>query len=314
MSRAGHTPQPAAAPHRAAAFLLTDEATVAETIGQAASVLRRAELDTPRLDAEVLLAHALGIGRPALLARLHDPLPASARTAFVELIHRRLHHEPVAYLTGHKEFYGLGFYVDHRVLIPRPETELLVERAIALRTTYYAMRHSQPRIVDVGTGSACIAVALAAHLPQARVYATDASTEALEVARINVERHTARDRVHLTRSDLLDDLEPDLRFDIIVANLPYVAEPVLAHLPPDVRDYEPVERALAAGPDGLNLIRRLLAQAPARLRRGGAVLLEIGAEQGAAVSALARRHFPDAEARVLHDLAGLDRVVEILTD
>lgn len=313
MSRAGHTPQPAAAPHRAAAFLLTAGATVAETIGQATSALHRAELGTPRLDAEVLLAHALGISRPALLARLHDPLPATARTAFVELVNRRLHHEPVAYLTGHKEFYGLDFLVDHRVLIPRPETELLVERAIAIRNTQYAMQHSQPYIADVGTGSGCIAVVLATHLPQARIYATDVSPEALEAARINVERHTVRERVHLTRSHLLDDLEPDLRFDIIVANLPYVAESEWAQLPPGVRDYEPVERALAAGPDGLNLIRRLLAQAPARLRRGGAVLLEIGAEQGAAVSALARRHFPDAEVRVRQDLAGLDRVVEILT-
>ena len=305
--------QPAAAPHRAAAFLLADGATVAETIGQAASALRLADLDTPRLDAEVLLAHVLGVSRPDLLARLYDPLPANARTTFTDLINRRLRREPVAYLTNHKEFYGLDFFVDHRVLIPRPETELLVERAITLRNTQYAVPHSQPHILDVGTGSGCIAVVLATHLPQAEVFATDISPEALEIARINIQRHAVEDRVHVIRSDLLDDLEPDLRFDIIVANLPYVAEPELAQLPPDVRDYEPVQPALAAGPDGLNLIRRLLTQAPARLRRGGAILLEIGAEQGAAVSTLARRHFPSAEVRVLQDLAGLDRAVEILT-
>ncbi len=305
--------EPAAAPYRAAAFLLADGATVAETIGQAASALHRAELDSPRLDVEVLLAHTLGVSRPILLARLHDPLPANARTAFADLINRRLHHEPVAYLTGHREFYGLGFYVDHRVLIPRPETELLVERALKLRNTQHEIRHSHPHIADVGTGSGCIAVSLATHLPQARLYAIDTSPEALEVARINIERQGVEDRVHLTRSDLLDDLEPHLQLDIIVANLPYVAEPELAQLPPDVRDYEPVGQALAAGPDGLNLISRLLAQAPGRLRRGGAVLLEIGAGQGLAVSALARRHFPNAEVRVLQDLAGLDRAVEILT-
>ncbi|MFQ5594689.1 MAG: peptide chain release factor N(5)-glutamine methyltransferase, partial [Anaerolineae bacterium] len=287
MSREGHTSQPAAAPYRAAAFLLTDAPSIAETIGQVTSVLRRVDLDTPRLDAEVLLAHALGISRPALLARLHDLLPAKARTAIVELIHRRLHHEPVAYLTGNKEFYGLNFYVDHRVLIPRPETELLVERALALRTTHCALRHTQPHIVDVGTGSGCIAISLATHLPQAQVHATDISPEALEVARINAQRHAVEDRVHLTREDLLDGLEPDLRFDIIVANLPYVAKPELAQLPPDICGYEPVEPALVAGPDGMTLIRRLLAQAPTRLRRDGAVLLEIGARQGADVSALA---------------------------
>ncbi|MFQ5340068.1 MAG: peptide chain release factor N(5)-glutamine methyltransferase [Anaerolineae bacterium] len=305
--------EPAAAPHRAAAFLLVDGATVAETIDQAASALHRAELDTPRLDAEVLLAHSLCVSRPILLARLYNPLPANARTTFADLINRRLHHEPVAYLTGHKEFYGLDSYVDYRVLIPRPETELLVERAMAVRNLQDPMQQSQPYIADVGAGSGCITVALATHLPQARLYATDVSPQALEVTQINIKRHGVGDRVHLTRSDLLDDLEPNLRFDIIVANLPYVAEPELAQLPPGVRDYEPVERALAAGPEGLDLIRRLLTQAPARLRRGGAILLEIGATQGAAVSALARRTFPTAEIRVLQDLAGLDRVVEILT-
>ncbi len=313
MNPVARASQPAAVPTRAAAFFLAEGVTIAEALQQAVAVLHAAGIDTPRLDAEVLLVHALGISRPALLARLRDPLPATAHTAFTELVNRRLHDEPVAYLTSHKEFYGLNFYVDHRVLIPRPETELLVERALAIRNMQYAVQHSQPSIADVGTGSGCIAVALAAHLPTARVYAIDLSPEVLDVAGVNVERHGVAEGVRLIQSDLLDDLEPDLRFDIIVANLPYVAESEVAQLLPSVRDYEPVAQALAAGPDGLDLIRRLLAQAPARLRRSGVILLEIGATQGAAVSTLARRHFPDAEVQVLQDLAGLDRVVEILT-
>ncbi|MFQ5855217.1 MAG: peptide chain release factor N(5)-glutamine methyltransferase [Anaerolineae bacterium] len=321
MSPFEHASQPAAAPPRAAAFFLAEGATVAEALQQAAGALSetdpssglRTGLDTPRLDAEVLLAHVLDISRAALLARLTDPLPAGARATFENLITRRLHHEPVAYLTSHQEFYELDFYVDQRVLIPRPETELLVDRAIAIRNSKFEIRNSKLNIVDVGTGSGCIAVALAVHLPQAEIYATDVSPEAMEVAQINVERHRVVDRVHLIQSDLLRDMDPRIRFDIVVANLPYVSDSELAQLPAPVRDYEPVEWALQAGPDGLDLIRRLLDQAQAQLQRGGVVLLEIGAKQGAATSELARRRFPEADVRVWKDLAGLDRVVEIQT-
>jgi release factor glutamine methyltransferase len=191
---------------------------------------------------------------------------------------------------------------------------LLVERAIEIHNSQFAVHNSQLTVADVGTGSGCIAVALAVNLPDAQILATEASEEAMKVARINVERHEVADRVRLVQSDLLRELDPEIRFHIIAANLPYVAEAELAELSRSVRDYEPVGRALAAGPDGLAAIRRLLRQAPARLRPGGVILLEIGATQGAAASELARRHFPDADIRVLQDLAGLDRVVEIQTN
>lgn len=303
----------AAAPSEAAAFSLADGVTVGEVLGQAERALETVDPDTARLDAEVLLAHALDVSRADLLARLRKPLPAGARATFENLINRRLQHEPVAYLTQHKEFYGLDFYVDHRVLIPRPETEVLVERSIAIAETRSGSPNSPFTIADVGTGSGCIAVALAASLPQAQIHATEASYDALEVARINVERHGVGERVHLVQSDLLGQVAPELCFGLIVANLPYVSVSELPELPRSVRDYEPVEQALEAGPDGLDLYRRLLDQAPPRLRRSGAVLFEIGWTQGAAATTLARQAFPDADVRVLPDLAGRDRVVEIRT-
>jgi release factor glutamine methyltransferase len=234
------------------------------------------------------------------------------------LLERRLRHEPVAYLVNHQAFYGLDFYVDPRVLIPRPETELLVEQTLRIADWKLrigdcdlSMHNSQLNIVDVGAGSGCIAITLAVHLENATIYAVDASDEALAVARINMERHGVADRICLVYSDLLANLDSRIQFDVIVANLPYVSEPELAGLPASVRDYEPVAWALAAGPDGLDLMRRLLDQARARLKPGGVILLEIGAAQGTAASALTRHHFPQADVRVLQDLAGLDRVVEV---
>ncbi len=296
--------------------------TIREVLRQAEERLHAVDPDTARLDAEVLLAHTLGVDRAGLLARLSEPPPADAHQTFDTLIERRSAHEPVAYITNHKEFYGLGFYVDHRVLIPRPETERLVERTIEIANSQPCtglcrrgtIENSQLTIIDVGTGSGCIAVALAVNLPWATIYATESSEKALEVAHINRERHDVSERVHLIESDLLHNVPPDIQFDIVVANLPYVAVPEVADLPRSVRDYEPVEQALEAGRDGLDIYRRLLDQVPARLRAGGAVLFEIGWTQGTSAATLARQAFPDAEIRVLPDLAGRDRVVEVRTN
>jgi len=187
------------------------------------------------------------------------------------------------------------------VLIPRPETELLVEKAIEI---------SQRRAVvaDVGTGSGAIAVSLAVHLPQVLVYATDASPGALEVAARNCRRHGVEDRVHLLQGHLLEPLPEPV--DLIAANLPYVSRAELAQLPPEINCYEPRE-ALDGGPDGLDHIRRLLAQAGEHLKPGGVVLLEIGATQGQAVIALAQRHLSVARVEIVVDYAGLDRVVVV---
>jgi len=286
--------------------------SVREAVLWGAQVLEQCGCDSPRLDAELLLVHALGLSRARLIAQFDRVLSPAELTRYRQLIERRRAHEPVAYIVGHKEFYGLDFYVDRRVLIPRPETELLVEKAIELAGKVGDRGYGlyPLTLADVGTGSGAIAVSLAVHLPQATIYALDSSAEALEVAVRNVRRHGVEGRVHLLRGDLLSPLPEPV--DLIVANLPYVSEEELAELPPEIRCYEPLS-ALDGGPDGLRHIRRLLAQAREYLRPHGAVLLEVGATQGEAVAELARRHFPTAEIEIARDYGGLDRVVIVRT-
>ena len=286
--------------------------SVREAVLWGARVLEQHGCDSPRLDAELLLAHALGLSRARLLAQFDRALSPAELARYRQLIERRRAHEPVAYIVGHQEFYGLDFYVDRRVLIPRPETELLVEKAIELAGKVGDRGYGlyPLTLADVGTGSGAIAVSLAVHLPQATIYALDSSAEALEVAVRNVRRHGVEGRVHLLRGDLLSPLPEPV--DLIVANLPYVSEEELAELPPEIRCYEPLS-ALDGGPDGLRHIRRLLAQAREYLRSHGAVILEIGATQSKAVAELARRHFPTAEIEIARDYGGLDRVVIVRT-
>lgn len=279
--------------------------TIARALIWATSVLRDTS-PTARLDAELLLAHALGIGRARLLAEHQQPLDQGAHERFGQYITRRAALEPVAYLIGAREFYGLALYVDSRVLVPRPETELLVELALAYGRAQ-AARLAELRIADICTGSGCIAIALASQLPAARVSATDLSADALDVARINCARHQLGGRVTLLQGDLCAPLVGE--FDLLVSNPPYT---ILSVIDEGVRRHEP-HLALDGGPDGLSIYRRLLACAPAYLAPGGALLLEIGAEQGAAVSALAQRSFPHARIMVHRDLAGHERVVEVIT-
>jgi release factor glutamine methyltransferase len=197
------------------------------------------------------------------------------------------------------EFYGLEFTVTPDVLIPRPETETLVEQALARR----------PRtVVDVGTGSGCVAVALAVHLPHAWVWATDLSRAALRVAATNARRHGVADRILFIQADLLLPLRGPV--DLVVSNPPYVAEEEWPALPPSVREYEP-RQALDGGPGGLQVIRRLLEDAPRLLRPGGTLLVEIGADQGSRVTAMVCTCIPGARARIHTDLAGRDRVLEV---
>jgi len=272
-------------------------------LAQAAAVLEKANIEEARLDAEILLAHALGITRAQLHAHPQGQLSSAELANYRQLIERRARHEPVAYIVGHQEFYGLDLLVDSRVLIPRPETELLVEKAIETS-------QRQSVVTDVGTGSGAIAVSLAIHLPQVLVYATDASAGALEVAARNCRRHGVEDRVHLLQGHLLEPLPEPV--DLIAANLPYVSQAEWAQLPPEINCYEPRE-ALDGGLDGLDHIRRLLARAGEYLRPQGAILLEIGATQGEAVITLARCHFPAARVEIARDYAGLDRVVMVKT-
>jgi release factor glutamine methyltransferase len=237
-----------------------------------------------------------------LIAEGRAPLPDEAASRFETFVARRLTLEPVAYIIGEREFYGLRFFVDRRVLVPRPETELLVERALAEAAT---LARSPLRIADIGAGSGCIAVTLAAHLPHARIYAVDRSADALAVARANAAYHARTAQITFLEGDLLTPLPEPV--DLLVSNPPYT---IMHENEPGVVRHEPA-LALDGGADGLDVYRRLLAQAPAHVAPGGAILLEIGAAQGAAVSALAAASFPGAAIRVERDLAGRDRVVVI---
>ncbi|MFV9507370.1 MAG: peptide chain release factor N(5)-glutamine methyltransferase [Oscillochloridaceae bacterium umkhey_bin13] len=275
-------------------------ATLAELIRNAATQLAPSST-TPRLDAELLLAHTLGWSRARLLAeRDHQPTPAQL-AAFTSLVARRVAREPVAYLLGQKAFYGLDLLVTPAVLIPRPETELLVELTLSVAQQYFA-----PRIADIGTGSGAIVIALATHLPNAILYATDLSTAALELAARNLNQFGLSNRVHLLQGDLLAPLPEPI--DIIVSNPPYT---ILAEIEPGVYQYEPHLALDGGGPDGADLYRRLIPGLPAALRPGGAVLLEIGAWQGAVVADLLQQTFPKASVRVHQDLAGHDRIVTL---
>ncbi len=220
---------------------------------------------------------------------------------------RRLAHEPSAYITGHREFFGLDFEVTPATLIPRPETELLVEAAIEVAKPRGRIRRG-PVIADIGTGCGAIAVALALHVPRSDIHAVDISAAALDVARGNAERHGVTDRIYFHRGHLLTPLPEYV--DVLVANLPYVTTTDWQRLPPELREHEP-RAALDGGPDGLDVIRELLAEAPQFLRPRGCVCVEFGAGQAQAVKDIARPHFPGHSLEIRRDLATLDRVLVI---
>ena len=258
--------------------------------------------ESPRLDAEVLLAHVRGCPRIALYTAFDTPVAEAERGRFRELVKRRGAGEPVAYLVGSREFFSLPFAVDKAVLVPRPETEGLVVRVLDLCRAAAA-----PRIVDVGTGSGAIVVALAKHLPRATFAATDVSAEALAVARANAERHGVADRISFVHGDLL--AAADGPWDVIVSNPPYVREDEFAALPRDVRDHEP-RGALVAGTTGVEVVERLAAAAAAALVPGGWLVVEIGPAVAAAAEA-AFAAIPALEpGPTLKDLAGLPRIVQ----
>jgi len=271
--------------------------TFFELTSAAESELGVAGVDTPRLDAEVLLAHCAGLSRAGLIARFRDRAPESVAAALPCLVDARCRRQPVAYLVGEKEFYSLSFRVTSDVLIPRPETELLVEAALA-RMPAGAL------VCDVGTGSGCIAVALASQAPAARLVACDLSSAALLIAAENARRHGVDDRVELVLSDLFAAVDVARRFDVVVSNPPYVA--TAAALDAEL-DWEP-EMALRAGREGMDVIEPLLTAARSRLRPGGVVMVEIGADQERAARRAARAA-GYATVDVRRDLAGLPRLV-----
>ena len=275
--------------------------------------------ESPRLDAELLLGHAVGVDRTAIIAHSDAPVGADAEATYRATLDRRAAGEPVAYIRGIKEFYGLAFTVDSRALIPRPETERLVELAadeVMHRLAAAARPVGSPpvRIVDVGTGSGAIAIALLVTIRrrgaagEVTTIAIDRSPEALDLARENAVGHAVADGLSFLEADLLPPVVVD-PYDIVVANLPYVRSDAIAGLP-IAASFEPVV-ALDGGPDGLSVIGRLLERLPEALAEGGVALLEIGADQGEAIVELVGTALPGWRVAVLADLAGLPRVARI---
>jgi release factor glutamine methyltransferase len=265
--------------------------------------LTAAEVDEPRLAAEVVLAHALDVTRAQLLARPDQSLTPDQLIRVQRDLERLVNGEPLAYVVGHKEFYDVDLLTDARALIPRPETECLIEHALKALAD-----HPAPLIADVGTGCGAIAVTLAKHLPRARVIATDLSSDALALARENAQCIGVADRIEFRAGGLLEPITETL--DLLAANLPYIDDKDWPYLAKTIRGHEP-KMAFVGGPDGLDLVRGLLRDAPRVTHLDSLILLEIGAYQGDAVAEIARQHFPRAYIEIKPDYAGLDRLAVI---
>lgn len=278
-----------------------DAPTVAAAIHDAARHLADAGINDSRLEAEVVLAHALNTRRAHLLAELRSPMTLRQSKVFEALLGRRLGREPLAYVLGRREFYGIDMLCTHSALIPRPETEMLVEIAL----TEIRARGEGARIADIGTGSGAIAIAICANAPGVKVAAVDRAEAACQLARENISRQGLNRQIEVRRGDLL---EGSGVFDVIVANLPYVSEPEWRALPPEIRDHEP-RAALVGGARGTEVIEELLGTAPEHLAPGGVLAAEIGDTQGVRLGDIASRFFPRAAVEIRQDLAGLDRAL-----
>jgi len=262
--------------------------------------LRKRGVESPRLEAQILLAHALGCSKIDLYVRHEEEAPESKRTAFREMIRKRADGMPVAYLVGYREFYSLQFAVTPDVLIPRPETETLVMEALRRIQSMVA-----PRVLDIGTGSGCVAISLAKQHKTAQLTAVDLSSAAIAVAAANADRHGVRSRVTFAEGDLFAPVSGQT-FDLVVSNPPYIAHDEFPALDAGVRDFEP-RSALDGGPDGLDYYRRIAAEVPAHLNPGGCVVVEIGPTQETAVRDLFAARLEPSQ--TYKDAAGRPRVV-----
>jgi len=280
-----------------------------EALHKAETIITSHHIADAGIEAELLLRHSLGLEKAELYTRLRQQLSPSEAERFWYSVQHRLYHEPTAYIVKQCQFYGIDFYIDSRTLIPRPESELLVETTLELIGQHFPSG-ATCSIVDVGTGSGAIAIAIALHLPQARIYAIDISADALEVARINCQKHGVEKQIHLLLGDMLQPLPESV--DIILANLPYVRDSELSQLSPEIKNFEPII-ALAGGWDGLAMVRQLVPQARQKLSPRGLILLEIGQGQGLAATSLVKTYFPIAKVDLVPDLSGIDRVVRVVT-
>src|ERR1051325_5258483 len=280
--------------------------SIAEAILQAANTLRKAGVPDARREAGSLLMHVLDCDRSYILAHAEERITSEQSESYHEFVAARSGGKPLQYITGSQEFFGLEFIVNTEVLIPRPETELLVEASLKLISQIGA-----PVICDVGTGSGCIIISLLKNLPQARACALDISPAALAIAKENAVRHQVEERLELMRSDCFSTLDPDRgpTFDLIVSNPPYVAERAFDGLQREVRDFEPVV-ALTAGPDGLDMIKRILLESPQFLKTNGFLIFEIGFDQQQAVRELIDEKIWKL-VDIYDDLQGIPRTVAL---
>jgi len=279
--------------------------TVLKLLQWTTDYFQRNNVPEPRTSAEVLLAHVLAQDRLFLYLNYDRPMETSELAAYRACIKRRLGGEPNQYITGLQEFWSLPLRVSPDVLIPRPETEVLVEAVLEF------LDKADPNvdIVDLGTGSGAIAIALARELPAAKIVAADLSMAALHLAQENAKLHQVDERIFFVRIDMFAGLPGgSQKFKVIVTNPPYISHAEIAKLPPEIRDFEP-HHALEGGPDGLTAIRHIIAEAPTVLSQDGALFMEIGADQTENVSALVRDNQHYESYRLIKDYSGLDRVL-----
>ena len=296
------TDHPAGEPRPAS----TDPWTIQRLLKWTADFFRDHGSEQPRLDAEILLAEALECPRIELYTRFDEEPPEPIRSVFRDWVARHAEGEPVAYLVGHKEFFSIKFNVDDRVLIPRPETEHLVTEAIdAIRE----MQEEHPTILDVGTGSGCVAIAICKHAPQTRIIACDLSAAALEIAQKNAERLEVQDRIEFIQSDLLTSVKEPPEFNLIVSNPPYIGLSEKENIDTSVINYEPHLALFSTGPQGTETIFHLIQQAAPRLRGGGLLMFEISPFIAEQCCDLVSQHAMLTLERVVKDLAGHSRIV-----
>lgn len=284
----------------------TDSWTVRRILEWTTAHLARHGSESPRLDAEILLAHARGCRRIDLYTRFDEVLNDAERAVMRDLVRRRANREPVAYLVGHREFFGLDFRVTPDVFIPRPDTETLVMELIRAAKKFPSGEDVE--ILDIGTGSGCIAITAAVNIPRARVTAVEQSAAALAIAQENAATHQMSERIRFLQGSLFEPLEPGDMFQCIASNPPYIPETERDSIQPDVRLHEP-HAALFAGPEGLDVIRSLVAGAPERLVPGGWLMFEIAPEQEPAARALLQAAGAYDRIDAIRDLPGKVRVI-----
>jgi release factor glutamine methyltransferase len=283
--------------------------TIKDLLEVTGNYLREKGIESPRLSAEVLLAFQLKFDRVGLYLNFDKPLNEREVAAYRELIKRRLNREPLQYMTGIQEFWSLDFAVGPQVLIPRPETELLVEQVVSLRDDKILTKGIDLRILDLGTGCGVLAVSLAREFERASVWASDVSAEALAIAKMNAKKHGVEDRIEFLLGDMWQGMiDLSLVFDVIVSNPPYIASDHISSLPPEVRDHEP-RSALDGGEQGMHFIKEIIKEAPKYLDTGGWVLLEMDPEQTAIAMELMDKNNDYMEKRRIKDHSGCYRVV-----